>query len=159
MVDQPSLFDPPGNGEVAATFDATAQHPQSAPHLRLLRNHDPVTSRKAAAKVADPDRLNRLQREVLANLVDAGDEGLSDWHHPLRRADGSIVVDGRGDVIYRQNSTAGKRRGELEGAGLVVRTEREVLNQYGNLVMVSVVTAAGVEALYNFGAAVVGKPA
>lgn len=103
------------------------------PSQPMVRNGDPPTSRKAAEKAADPDRLSALQLRVLGNLYYARmhgrDGGLSDREHP------GII-----------QTTAGKRRLALQRAGLVENSGYETKNPNDSDVTVWRATDAGVAA-------------
>jgi len=79
-------------------------HPQ-----RMARRTDPATSHAAAADAQTNANTHRAR--VLAALREAGWNGLTDFE--------------LGDRLGLQQTSAGKRRGELRDAGLVVDSGRK----------------------------------
>lgn len=73
----------------------------------VARRSDPETSHQAAASVAP--RAKRDRDRVYEALKAAGEDGLSDFE--------------LGAIVSLKQTSAGKRRGELRDAGLVVATE------------------------------------
>jgi len=81
-------------------------NPESGDITGMVRRTDPDTSRMAAylANVT----AGTLRAKCLLALADAGDDGLTDFE--------------LGHWVGRQQTSAGKRRGELVALGLVVKT-------------------------------------
>lgn len=102
----------------------------TGPVARLL---DPDTSKAAGhAKAADPTRLSEAQRWVLTNLAAAyhrGDPGLTDFQHG-----------------HMQQTSAGKRRKELERAHLVADSGTRAPSPTGSTAIVWTITDAGLYA-------------
>lgn len=94
----------------------------------LARRTDPATSHIAAR--AQLDRLTSGQHKVLAALASAGDHGMIDHDH--QAVNGLI------------QTSAGKRRGELTKAGLVIDTGRTRLSPVGSPAAVWKITPAGI---------------
>lgn len=74
----------------------------------VARKSDPITSHQAAADAKQT--APTLRARCLAALRAAGDEGLTDFQLAAQ--------------VGSQQTSAGKRRGELVDAGLVVKTDR-----------------------------------
>lgn len=92
------------------------------------RRTDPVTSHQAA----DRHPLLRTEDRRQALLALAGHpDGLTDFE--------------LGDLIDRQQTSAGKRRGELRDAGLVQKTEERRAAPSGSPAIVWKITEAGLE--------------
>lgn len=128
-----TLFDMPETASHHCTLQGRCSCGRfSIPSQPLLHQGDPPTSRKAAEKAANPERLSVMQLRVLGNLYYArlhDQPGLSDWEHH-----GVLPT------------TAGKRRLALQRALLVDNTGLEIQNPNGSLVAVWAINADGVRA-------------
>jgi predicted transcriptional regulator len=96
----------------------------------LARNTDPVTSHQAAADTARHVRADR--RHVLEIHAD----------HPAGLTDFELAA-----ICDRQQTSVGKRRGELRDAGLIEQTESRRAAPSGSLAIVWRITPAGRELL------------
>jgi len=94
-----------------------------------VRMSDPDTSRKAAARA--PSLRAHDRRQALA-AHRAHPEGLTDFE--------------LGDLIGRQQTSAGKRRGELRDLGLVRDSGARRASPSGSSAIVWMITEAGKEA-------------
>jgi hypothetical protein len=92
-----------------------------------FRNTDPDTSYQAALRNVSGRYTDR--RKALAALSAAGEGGLTDFELASR--------------IGRQQTSAGKRRGELRDLGLVADTGRRRPAPSGSAAIVWAVTALG----------------
>ena len=108
---------------------------------RTHRRTDPASSIAAARQAADPAHLRDTQRRVLLAMHHAGDNGLTDHEHEA--------------VHGMIQTTAGKRRLELETAGLVEYAGFTRPNQRGMHTKVWRCTPAGhdIAARYHTAAA------
>lgn len=97
------------------------------------RTTDPDTAKAAGnQQAANPDRLSEAQRWVLANLATAyhrGDPGLTDFQHG-----------------WMQQTSAGKRRKELQRAHLVEDSGTRAPSPSGSMAIVWTITPAGLYA-------------
>ena len=94
------------------------------------RNTDPETSHLAAARNPHSRTIDR--EKVLAAHADNPD-GLTDFE--------------LAEIVDRQQTSAGKRRGELRDAGLIEETDMRRAAPSGSLAIVWRITASGVETL------------
>jgi hypothetical protein len=94
---------------------------------RGVRATDPDTSYQAAVRNLSGRHTDR--RKALAALVAAGDAGLTDFELASR--------------MGRQQTSAGKRRGELRDLGLVEDTKRRRAAPSGSAAIVWAVTPLG----------------
>jgi hypothetical protein len=94
------------------------------------RSTDPDTSHEAA--VRNLSGRNTDRRRALAALVAVGDDGLTDFELAAR--------------LSRQQTSAGKRRGELRDLGLVADTGRRRSAPSGSAAIVWAITPLGLRA-------------
>jgi hypothetical protein len=92
-----------------------------------VRNRDPDTSRAAAQRNLSGRHTDR--RKALACLADAGEHGLTDFELAAR--------------MGRQQTSCGKRRGELRDLGLVEDTGRRRPAPSGSAAIVWAITPHG----------------
>ena len=102
----------------------------------LARNSDPVTSHQAAADAAWHVRADR--RHVLEIHAD----------HPGGLTDFELAA-----ICDRQQTSVGKRRGELRDAGLIEQTEWRRAAPSGSMAIVWRITQAGLNLLRRLRAA------
>jgi hypothetical protein len=106
------------------------------------RMFDPDTAKQAGRKAAEPGRLSHNQRYVLDRLA------VRHNHHQR----GIVDDDGLTDFEYPglQQTSAGKRRLELQRAGLVEDSGRRRPSPSGSPVIVWRITTTGLYVLRGF---------